>query len=389
VAKVVSGPKEPKRITPGKGSVLKVLQLIPTLDRSGAEKQMVLLAKGLPRERFTVEVAALTRLGPLEGELRAAGVPVTLIGKRGKADPFALWRLVRFLRARRFDVVQTWIFAANTYGRVAARIAKIPVVVTAEMAVDLWKGRGDLAVDQRLARWTDRVVGNSKAVAEFYRKAGVPEDRLMVIPSGIADEEPPAVDPAAVRAEMGWPADAPVVLFAGRLAPQKGVGDLVAALDLLQHVRPELRTLIVGEGPLRSQLQETAHAFRLDGTVRFLGHREDVPRLLAAADLLVLPSLYEGLPNVVLEAMRFRKPVVATAAPGTTEVVEHGRTGLLVPIHDVPGLAQAIRTVVEDRELGRRLGDAGRARAEAEFRAETMVARFAALYEELAKAKGR
>jgi hypothetical protein len=102
--------------------VLKVLQLIPTLDRSGAEKQMVLLAKRLPRDRFEVEVAALTRLGPLEVELRNAGIPVTAIGKRFKVDPIALLSLNRFLRAKSFDIVQTWIFAANTYGRVACRI---------------------------------------------------------------------------------------------------------------------------------------------------------------------------------------------------------------------------------------------------------------------------
>ena len=368
--------------------MLNVLQLIPTLDRSGAEKQMVLLACGLPRDRFRVEVAALTRLGPLDADLRAAGVPVTRIGKRHKVDPLAYVRLVRFLERRRFDVVQTWIFAANTYGRLAARRAKVPVVVTAEMAVDLWKGTLELAIDRRLAGWTDRVVGNSRAVVAFYRRVGVPEERLACIPSGIADEEPPPVDPAAVRLELGLPAAAPLVLFAGRLAAQKGVDDLLEALDLLQHVRPDLRTVIVGDGPLRARLEATARAFRLDAAVRFLGHRDDVPRLLAAADLLVLPSYYEGLPNVVLEAMRFRKPVVATAAPGTTEVVDDGRTGLLVPLRTPTALAEAIRTVVADPDLARRLGDAGRARVEAEFRAETMVARFAALYEELARSKG-
>ncbi len=103
--------------------MLKVLQLIPTLDRSGAEKQMVLLAKGLPRDRFQVEVAALTRLGPLEAELRDASIPVTLIGKHFKVDPFALLRLAKFLKNGRFDVIQTWIFAANMYGRMAARRA--------------------------------------------------------------------------------------------------------------------------------------------------------------------------------------------------------------------------------------------------------------------------
>jgi glycosyltransferase involved in cell wall biosynthesis len=368
--------------------VLKVLQLIPTLDRSGAEKQMVLLAKGLPKDRFRVEAVALTRLGPLEGELRDAGVPVTLIGKPLKVDPFALARLTRFLKAGRFDVLQTWVFAANAYGRVAAHRAGTPVVVTAEMAVDLWKTRGHLAIDRRLARWCDKVVGNSNAVVEFYRKAGLADEKLAMIYSGIAPEEPPAADRAGVRAGFGWPADAPVVLFAGRLMPQKGVADLVAALDLLQHVRPGVKTLIAGGGPLKGELEETAHAFRLDDSVRFLGHRDDVPRLLAASDLLVLPSLYEGLPNVVLEAMWFGKPVVATAAPGTTEVVADGSTGLLVPVHNPPALAAAIRAVTDDPALAHRLGSAGRARVEAEFGAERMIERFAELYESLARAKG-
>ncbi|MDB5350595.1 MAG: glycosyltransferase [Planctomycetota bacterium] len=367
--------------------MLNVLQLIPTLDRSGAEKQMVLLAKGLPRDRFRVEVAALTRLGPLEDELRAAEIPVTLIGKRLKADPLALVRLARFMKERKFDVVQTWIFAANTYGRLSARRAGVPVVVVSEMAVDLWKGRGQLAVDRFLAKWTDKVVGNSKAVVEFYRRAGVPEEKLEVIHSGIGEEEPPEVDPAEVRRSLGFEPKAPLVLFAGRLAPQKAVEDLIAALDILQHVRPDLRTVIVGDGPSRERLEDLVAAFQMRRSIRFLGHREDVPRLLAASDLLVLPSLYEGLPNVVLEAMRFRKPVVATAAPGTTEVVVDGVTGLLVPMKAPTELARAIRKVIEDRELARRLGEAGRDRVESEFRVQTMIDRFAELYERLAVAR--
>jgi glycosyltransferase involved in cell wall biosynthesis len=368
--------------------MLKVLQLIPTLDRSGAEKQMAMLAKGLPRDRFRVEVAALTRPGPLGAELRAAGIPVTVVGKSLKLDPLALARLVRYLKAGSFDVVQTWIFAANTYGRVAARLAGVPVVVVAEMAVDLWKGRLERSIDRRLATWCDRLVGNSHAVVEFYRQLGVPDDRLAMIYSGVEDEAPPAVDRRAVRAELGFQPEAPLVLFAGRLAEQKRVGDLLKALDLLQHVQPDVGTVIAGDGPLRDQLEETAHGYHLDGRVRFLGHRDDVPRLLAAADLLVLPSAYEGLPNVVLEAMQFAKPVVATAAPGTTEVVVDGETGILVPIGDVTGLTRSIRDLVRDTALARRLGEAGRARAAAHFDAKAMIAHFAELYEHLARSKG-
>ena len=364
--------------------MLKVLQLIPTLDRSGAEKQMVLLAKGLPRDRFQVEAAVLTRSGPLEADLTAAGVPVATIGKRLKVDPFALGRLARFMKAGKFDVVQTWIFAANTYGRIAARLAKVPVVVTTEMAVDLWKGRVERAVDRRLATWCDRLVGNSHAVVDFYRGLGVPDDRLEMIYSGIADEPAPVVDRAAVLAELGFPADAILILFAGRLAAQKRVGDLLKTLDLLQHIQPNLRTAIAGDGPLRGELEKTAEDYDLVEKVRFLGHRDDVPRLMSAADLVVLPSEYEGLPNVVLEAMNMGKPVVATAAPGTTEVVVDGETGLLTPIDDAPNMARAVRSLIRDPERSRAMGEAGRARVRAEFPASAMVSRFADLYERLA-----
>ena len=269
--------------------MLRVLQLIPTLDRSGAEKQMVLLAKGLPRDRFQVEVATLSRLGPLERELRDAGIPITPIRKHFKVDPFALLSLARFLKSRSFDIVQTWIFAANSYGRIASRLAGVPVVVVAEMAVDLWKGRANRSVDRVLSTWCDRLVGNSHAVVEFYEQIGIPKNRLAMIYSGISDEMPAQTQSQVVRRDLGFDAAAPLILFAGRLAEQKRVDDLLKALDLLRFVQPDARTVIAGDGPLRERLEETAHEYHLDDHVKFLGHCEDLPRLMAASDLVVLP----------------------------------------------------------------------------------------------------
>jgi glycosyltransferase involved in cell wall biosynthesis len=159
------------------------------------------------------------------------------------------------------------------------------------------------------------------------------------------------------------------------------------ALDLLQHVQPDLRAVIAGNGPLRDTLEETAAAYQLAGRVKFLGHRDDVSELMAAAGMVVLPSSYEGLPNVLLEAMRFHKSIVATRAPGTTEVVIDGETGLLVPIGNPTQLARAIRNVVRDPALTARLGAAARRRVESHFRADTMVARYAGLYESVALSK--
>ena len=179
-------------------NVLNVLQLIPTLDRSGAEKQMVMLARGLPRDRFQVEVATLTRLGPFETELTTRGIPVTTIGKRLRFDPLALVRLTQYLKARKFDIVQTWIYAANSYGRVAARLASVPVLVVAEMAVDLWKGKSERFVDRHLATWCDCLVGNSQAVVDYYRELGVPDDKMAMIYSGSDETEPPVVNPRSI-----------------------------------------------------------------------------------------------------------------------------------------------------------------------------------------------
>lgn len=369
--------------------MLKVLQLIPTLDRSGAEKQMVMLATGLPRDRFEVEVGVLTRSGPFEADLRAAGVPVKVFSKRFKLDPFVLWKLTRWMRAKRFDVVHTWIYAANAYGRVAARRAKVPVVITSEMAVDVWKSPRDLKVDRRLARWTDKVVGNSHAVVDFYRQAGIPTEKLSMIYSGISDD-PPAqveVDRAAVRLSLRLPPDAPLVVFAGRLAAQKRVDDLIHAMDLLLHIHPRVHTLILGDGPLRQRLEEMVRNLQHEDAIHFLGHRDDVPRLLAAADVLVLPSSYEGLPNVVMEAMALGIPVAATAAPGTTELIENDRSGLLVALGRPPELAQAIRVLLTDHELAARLAREARERVKTMFRLDSMIAAYADLYESVISTK--
>ena len=147
--------------------------------------------------------------------------------------------------------------------------------------------------------------------------------------------------------DLGFEADAPLVLFAGRLAEQKRVDDLLKALDLLQHVQPDIRTVIAGDGPFRGRLEETAHAYHLDGRVRFLGHRNDIPRVLAAADLVVLPSAYEGCQRGAGSDVT-RQTGCSDCAPGTTEVVIDGQTGLLVPIGNAPLLARAIRDIVRD-----------------------------------------
>ena len=163
----------------------RILHIIPTLDAGGAEKQLTLLAAGLPRDRFDVHVCALTRGGPLEELLRQAGMPLCVIGKRWKLDPAALWQLKRHIERLKPDLVHTWLFAGNSYGRAAALWAGVPRLVAGERGVDRWKEWHELAIDRKLSRRTDRIATNSRAVRDFYVARGLPAEKFVVIPNGI------------------------------------------------------------------------------------------------------------------------------------------------------------------------------------------------------------
>lgn len=373
---------------------MKIAQIIPTLDRSGAEKQLLLLCRELKSRGHDVQVAVLTRSGPLEPEFHASGIPVTTIGKPLKVDPFALMRLKRWLKTNRFEVVQSWLFAGNAYARAAARLAfgnrKLgrPVVLASEMAVDLWKSSWHFRIDRGLQTWCDTVVGNSQAVVDFYRDTvGITPDLLSMIHSGIDPDEARPVDDAArseARRSLGILAEeGPVLVFAGRLAEQKRVIDLLKAADILQHLYPKIRVLIAGDGPLRRELEAFARDVDLGDKAKFLGLREDMPTLYEAADAVVLPSSYEGLPNLLLEAQLRAIPVVASAAPGTVELVEHEVTGLRFPVGDSTEFARQLERLISDPELGRKLGAAGRTMILEKFTVRHMADRFEALYREL------
>ena len=162
----------------------RIMHIIPTLDR-GARKQLVLLATRLPRQKYDVQVCTLTRSGPWAEALREAGIPVHAINKRWKVDPVAYWRLQKLVRHLCPELVHTWIFAANCYGRQAAFHAGVPHVMAGERCVDRWKVWHELAIDRYLARRTDRIVTNSSGVVDFYASHGLPAEKFVVIPNGI------------------------------------------------------------------------------------------------------------------------------------------------------------------------------------------------------------
>lgn len=361
----------------------RILHIIATLDRSGAEKQLALLAGALARDEFEVHVCALTRGGELAADLERAGIPLSVIGKAWKFDPAAYWRLRRHIARLRPDLVQTWMFTANAYGRAAALSAGVSKIVASERCVDPWKTWHQLAIDRYLARRTGAIIVNSRGVQQFYTEQGLPAAKLRVIYNGIGPAAASGVTREALLEELGLPPGARLIGAVGRLWPQKRIKDLIWATDLLHVIREDAHLLVIGDGPQRQALERYARQCHVDDRVHFLGIRHDVPRLMPHFDLLWLASGFEGLPNVIMEAMACGLPVVASDIWGNRELVVQGETGFLVEVGDRAAFARYANKILDDLPLAQRLGAAGRQRIAAEFTVEAMVEKHAALYREL------
>lgn len=362
---------------------IKVCQIIPTLVQGGAEKQLTLLAKGLDRERFECHVVVLTHSGPYADELRAAGITVHLIGKRGKLDPTAYWRLVRKLTELRPDIVHTWLFAANSYGRMAARRAQVPVIIAAERSVDPWKRWWNFAIDRHLLPITTRMITNTQAVVDFYGRHGIPADRFTVIANAVTQPEVPRLDRQAVFERLRLPPRAALVGAVGRLWKQKGYRDLIWAGELLRVAHQDVCLVIVGDGPEREMLLRYRDQVGASDAVRLVGHREDAVQLMTGFDLLWNGSLYEGQSNTILEAMALGIPVVASDIPGTRDIVQHDITGALYPLGDVGALTRVSYNLLQDASRRSRMRQASQARIEQCFSLPRMVAEHEALYADL------
>jgi glycosyltransferase involved in cell wall biosynthesis len=361
----------------------RILQIIATLDRAGAARQLALLAAGLPRDEFDVHVAALIRGGPLAADLQQAGIPLTVIGQQSTFDPPAWWRLRGYIGRLKPEVVQTWMFMANVYGRTAARSAGVRPLVAVDRSVDCGKTWQRMAVDRYLARSTAAIVVNSRGMQQSCTEQGLPAGKLRLIHNGIGPAPPSDTTREKLLEELALPPGARIIGAVGRLSRQRRIKDLIWATDLLHVIRDDAHLLVIGEGPQRQALERYARLCHVDERVHFLGARQDVPRLMPHFDLLWLARGYEGSPTVIMEAMVCGVPVVASDISGHRELIIHEETGFLVRLGDRAALARYANKILDDAQLAARLGAAGKERMGAEFSVAAMVERHAALYREL------
>jgi glycosyltransferase involved in cell wall biosynthesis len=365
-----------------------VLTFLSNFLIGGTERQVVNLVKNHDRSRFDVHLACFRRAGPLLHEVDNSDValseyPITTLPSLKTLAQQA--RFVRYLRAHRIRVVHSFGFYANIFAIPAARIAGVALVVASIRDTGDHLTRAQKALQKSVCRAADHVLVNAQAVRDVLVTGGYDPKRITIIRNGIdvgRFSDRPS-DPT-VRPSLGLPGAGPLVAVFARLNRLKGLEYFLDAAALLRDRFEEARFLIVGDSissEYREDLENRAQALGLGDRIVFAGFRSDVPLLLAEVTISVLPSLAEGLSNVVLEAMVAGVPVVATAVGGTTELIEDGVSGLLVPPRDAGALAEAIGGLLADPERGQRIGRAGRQAARERFSLQSTVEQTERLYE--------
>jgi L-malate glycosyltransferase len=356
----------------------------PELVSGGTQRHLLEVLKLIDRTRFTPVVIAAKSGGPLGQAICAAGIELVELGLGPTMVSRDFLRCVRetatVLRDRRVRIVQYFEWRSAMIALAAARRVGGCRIVAARRSVP--KERGAQRVLAELAvRVADRIIVN----AELLRPSGAAGRRTDVIPSGVdTDVFRPSADRDDAKRRLGLAPERPVIGTVGRLEPRKGTATLLAAFAALRGAGRDADLVVVGDGPLRADLERDADRLGIAAEVRFLGDRADVLGVLAALDVFVLPSRTEGMSNALLEAMAAALPVVATAVGGTPEVVSDGASGLLVAPDDPVAMTRAIERVLADVALRASLGAAARQTVEARYGAKSMVRRLEAVYAAIA-----
>lgn len=350
----------------------------------GAEEMALNLVQHLP-QRFDPVVCCIHHAGSIADEMRAAGIQVDVLGLTpGVRRPWDLWGVRRYLRRTRPQIVHTFLMTASLYGRLAAILEHVPVVIGTEVNVYERKPRRHVLAERLLMAGTDRVVASAATVRQAYVvQLHADPSKVDVIYNAVDWQQiRQSIPRDEVRRSLGIAPDANVAGVVARLNEQKGHPFLFDALAGDARLA-DIELIVVGDGNDRPALEERARWLKIAGRVHFVGARRDLGNLLGAMDVFVLPSLWEGLPLSMVLAMGAGVPVVTTSVGGVPEVVEHGRTGLLVPPADAGSLADALARLFEDPKLRARLGEAGRASVVPRFGMERYVTSVVQLYDHL------
>jgi glycosyltransferase involved in cell wall biosynthesis len=374
---------------------IRVLQVITSLERGGAENHLLALLTHADRAAFDFETAVLSGEGELVRVFRDAGIQVHLLEARSRFDPFALRRLVRLLRAGRYDIVHSHLFRADIFaGLAVGQLGEhAPLLVSTRHNDDRFFLNPFVGIAHyMISSRQDLIIAISDHIARFTVSRGVRYPaRVRRVYHGMEPNVTEALerDGQLIRAELGLGPQDFLVGNVGRLALQKGQRHLILAMPLLLERVPRAHAVIAGRGDLEEYLRDLSVEVGVADRVHVLGPRRDVPALMHAIDVFAMPSIWEGFGLVLLEAMSAGRPIVASRVATIPEIVLDGETGVLVPAGDPVALAEALAGLAHDSEQARRYGEAGRERLRRQFSIDKMVGDTELLYRELLEERGR
>ena len=353
--------------------------VVDSLEVGGAERHVVDLAVALSRKEFEVTVACSVA-GDLSESLEEANVPVrSLLDQLVKRRVSAAYgrELRRLAKEERFDLVHAHVYASAAAAAIATVGTGVPLVVT-EHTEAIWRGRRARLVTRWFCRRASRVIAVSDAVKRrLVKQDDVPPEKIAVIPNAVPANPDSGSGTPPLRDELR---DRPLVGVLARLQPEKGVATFLKAGAHVAKVVPQACFIVVGDGPLRTELEVLVRRLCMEQNVRFLGFRSDPRALIELLEVLVVPSLTEGAPLVVLEAMAAGVPIVASAVGGIPDQIRHEGEGLLVPPGDPAALGDAVLKLLRDPGLARRMGASGCRKATTVFSHAKMVARTEDVY---------
>ena len=376
---------------------IKVAFVIDYLDVGGTEQQLLTLLQGMNFEQFKPYVITLKSGGRVADQIQELDIPVLSIFPPSRFFPKVVNRslqtlaLALFLRIQHIQVIQNYLFTANIFGTIAAKMARVPVICASERGVTNTDGE-DLEskrqIFRKLAPWIDVVFGNSKMVVEYLvNTVQIPHEKVRCIHNGIAWRKYQQASPYNLREELQIDESVKIIAIIARLIPRKNHLLLFRAAQLIREDYPNFRVVIIGDGTHRKTLQLQAEEMGLDPIIYFMGDRSNIAEILKSVDIVVQSSNSEGLPNVIMEAMSASKPVVATDAGGTGELVIHRETGFLIPCGDYKVMAARITSLLLNPTRMRHMGRCGKKHIQTYFSREHLVTTTQQLYLELLKGK--
>lgn len=370
---------------------IRVLRVITWLPQGGIERKIVSVLPRLDRHIFEPHLCCLRERGPLAKELEQQGIPLHVIPFSSRLDPRGLWKLHRLIRQMSIDIVHAHMYRANTPVTVLSLLGEKVRTIGHYHNIDTWETWRQRRLDAFLARRRDLNVAVSDAVRHnVIENLSLPEEKIVTLYNGVDTEEFRPVAEAekeSIRNQLDLPPKAIIVIMVARLVSQKNHRFVIENIRHLVRDHPNLCFVFAGGGPLEQELKEFAERLGVMRHVIFLGSRDDVPQLLAASDISILPSSREGFPNTVLESMASGLPTIASDVGGVREIIEHGINGFVLEVDTTPTgvmpkgveFVRLVRRLASDTTLRRRVGNAARQTA-LRFSLDVMVKKTESLY---------